>query len=224
MKGKIILLDPENLKILSLLQSGFTKKDQWIEDIKVSPDNSMVAFGAHGGCSPIEVMHVKDGNTLQKWKRIDVALTSALLHLDWAKDCSAVVVNSQAYELMFVSIQTGKQITASSSTTIEWATWTCKLGWCVQGVFKGVEYFGTHTVDRAHNQKVLVTGDDDSLVSLYRYPSLIERAQYKGYIGHSSHVTRTRFSFDDSKVFSTGGNDKCVIVWNTDFGAGHPEE
>ena len=27
-----------------------------------------------------------------------------------------------------------------------------------------------------------------------------------------------KFSYDDSYLFSTGGNDKCVIVWKTNFG------
>jgi WD40 repeat protein len=59
MKGKIILFDA-NLNQLDAKQSSFTKKDQWIEDIKFSPDSSLIAFGAHGGCSPIELFKVSN--------------------------------------------------------------------------------------------------------------------------------------------------------------------
>lgn len=40
----------------------------------------------------------------------------------------------------------------------------------------------------------------------------------KSYLAHSSHVTKVKFSYDDSLVFSTGGGDKCVMTWKTDFG------
>jgi WD40 repeat protein len=36
-------------------------------------------------------------------------------------------------------------------------------------------------------------------------------------MGHSSHVTKVKFSANDQYVVTTGGNDKTVIVWETDF-------
>lgn len=121
---------------------------------------------------------------------------------------------------MFIDINSGKQINASASKSIEWASWTCKIGWPVQGIFKTVDYTDVNTVHRAANKRIMVTGDDDGYVNLYKYPSVQERSNSKSYIAHSSHVTRTRFLFDDTKVISVGGNDKCVLVWKTDFGAG----
>lgn len=29
-----------------------------------------------------------------------------------------------------------------------------------------------------------------------------------------------RFTYNDARCISTGGNDKCVLVWDTDFGSG----
>ena len=40
----------------------------------------------------------------------------------------------------------------------------------------------------------------------------------KEYIGHSSHVTKVKFSNDDRFLVSVGGYDKTVIIWSTDFG------
>ena len=84
---------------------------------------------------------------------------------------------------------------------------------------KNVDYTDVNTVQRAANNRIVATGDDDGYVNLYKYPSVIERSKFKAYIGHASHVTRTRFLHDDSKLISTGGNDKCILVWKTDFGA-----
>ena len=29
-----------------------------------------------------------------------------------------------------------------------------------------------------------------------------------------------RFTYNDARCISTGGNDKCILVWDTDFGSG----
>lgn len=45
-----------------------------------------------------------------------------------------------------------------------------------------------------------------------------EKSAFKEYKGHSSHVTKVRFTKGDNYLVSTGGADKTVIVWKTDFG------
>ena len=67
----------------------------------------------------------------------------------------------------------------------------------------------------------MATADDFGQVNLFKYPSYIEKSQCKSYLAHSSHVTKVKFLGDDSKLISTGGNDKTIFVWDTDFGGGH---
>jgi len=57
-----------------------------------------------------------------------------------------------------------------------------------------------------------------------KYPVVVDKQKRKEYIGHSSHVTRVRFTFDDSFLVSTGGNDKSLIIWRTDFGSEAPAD
>lgn len=71
---------------------------------------------------------------------------------------------------------------------------------------------------------MLATSEDSGLVKLFKYPSTIEKAQFNSYTGHSSHVTKVKFTAGDQFVITTGGNDKTVIVWETDFGFGFDEE
>ena len=35
-------------------------------------------------------------------------------------------------------------------------------------------------------------------------------------------MTKVKFSANDKYIISTGGNDKTVIVWETDFAMGDP--
>ena len=60
------------------------------------------------------------------------------------------------------------------------------------------------------------------MVKLFKFPCTVEKASFKSYMGHSSHVTRVKFSNNDKFVISTGGNDKTVIVWETDFSLENP--
>jgi microtubule-associated protein-like 6 len=53
---------------------------------------------------------------------------------------------------------------------------------------------------------------------MFRWPSVEERSKHKTYNGHSSHVTKVRFSAGDNYLLSTGGGDCTVFVWKTDFG------
>lgn len=55
------------------------------------------------------------------------------------------------------------------------------------------------------------------MVKLFKYPSVNEKSEFKAYKGHSSHVTRVRFSYDDNHLLSIGGNDKTLIIWTTDL-------
>ena len=211
--------EDQNLKTMSTLQSSFGK-DQWLEDLKISPNSQMIAFGSHRGVSKIEVMKVgEQGEGLVKFCIINAGLTSALTHLDWDVSSSMLVVNSQAYELKFLDVNAKKSIAASGSRDIDWYTWSCVLGFPVQGIFPPCsDGTDVNSTCRSNSKKVLATGDDFSTVKLFKYPCTVKRASYKEYRGHSSHVTKVKFSFDDKFLVSVGGNDKTVIVWGTDMG------
>ena len=61
------------------------------------------------------------------------------------------------------------------------------------------------------------------MVKLFKYPCVVEKAQFNEYCGHSSHVTKVRFTANDRFVISTGGNDMTVMVWETDVGGATEE-
>jgi uncharacterized protein (UPF0297 family) len=41
----------------------------------------------------------------------------------------------------------------------------------------------------------------------------VGRADYHGYLGHSSHVTNARFSYNDEFLITVGGGDRCAFQW-----------
>lgn len=145
--GHLLLYSGDLSKKLDQVDTGLSRAVQWVEDIKFSPDDNYLAYGHHGGISLVVVYKVKHSK-LSLYGKIRAGLTSALLHLDWSKDSSALVVNSQAYELKFVNVLGKSVIRASGAKDIEWQSWTCKLGFPVQGIFPGVDGTDVNTVCR----------------------------------------------------------------------------
>lgn len=182
-----------------------------------------MVFGTHGGLSRVEVVKVLDnGKKLHKIAAVNLGISSALTHLDWSTDSNSVVLNSQAYELMWLDVNSQQRINASGAKNIDWFSWTSILGFPVQGIWPGADFTDVNTVCRSQSRVVLATGEDSGLVKLFKYPCVVERAQHNSYMGHSSHVTKVKFSANDTFVVSTGGNDKTVIVWETDFAMDDP--
>jgi len=131
-----------------------------------------------------------------------------------------VLVNSQGYELLWYDVVNGSKVNASSTKDFEYATFTSLLGFPVQGIWPSPDYSDVNTTCRSYNQRFLATGEDSGLVKLFRYPCVTEGAKANEFHGHSSHVTKVKFTKDDVFCVSVGGNDKTLIFWETDFGAG----
>ena len=181
-----------------------------------------MVFGTHGGLSKIEIVKVLDGGKkLQKVAAVDIKISSAVIHLDWSSDGNTVAVNSEAFELMWLDVNTKKVLNASSVKDTDWYTWTARLGFPVQGIWPPCsDYMDTNSVCRSNARTIVATADDNSKVNIFRYPCTVEHAGFTQYMGHSSHVTKVKFSHDDRFLVSTGGNDKTVLIWETDFGFG----
>ena len=64
------------------------------------------------------------------------------------------------------------------------------------------------------SRTLIATGGDDQKIRLFNYPVIVPKQKNKEFTGHSSHVTRVRFSRDERKLLSVGGNDRTIILWD----------
>lgn len=60
---------------------------------------------------------------------------------------------------------------------------------------------------------VLLSGDDENLVNLFRYPSLNPGALKQSHIGHAGNVSQVRFSYNRRHAVSVGSTDRSILVW-----------
>ena len=100
---------------------------------------------------------------------------------------------------------------------MQWHTWSCLHGFPTQGIWPDVDFSNVNSVDRSHDGTVCVTGDDFGTVKLFKFPCTVPKAESNVYKGHSSHVTKVKFTANDALVISTGGNDETVMVWDTNL-------
>ncbi|EEY63980.1 microtubule-associated protein, putative [Phytophthora infestans T30-4] len=206
--------------IVLLCYTDLTKKvfedrpsKQAISEMKFSPTGSVLAVGSHD--HKIYLYRLDRNATKVVKAAVFDKHQSYITHLDFSVDGQVLQSNCGAYELLFSNAHTGKHITSASSTkNTPWHSWTCVLGWPVQGIWPPCsDGTDVNAVSRNSRENLLVTSDDFGIVKLYRYPCVAKNASSVDHRGHSSHVTNVRWSHDDSYVVSIGGNDRSVMEW-----------
>jgi len=188
---------------------------EWIQELKFNPAGNILAVGSHDNAIYLfTVPNFQKKYTMRKH-------SSFITHLDWSEDGNYLHSNCGAYELLFWDANTGKQITGGATATRDerWATWTCVLGWPVQGIWPpftsgdDINYVCRSASKTEGGYELLACADDFGKVKLLRYPSIQKGSEGVVGVGHSSHVTCVKFSPKDDVIFSTGGEDNCVFQW-----------
>ncbi len=206
-QGQIHVLNATTLAVEFTGQAG----KEWIQDLKFSPDGSKLAVANHD--NKVYIFDVAGGYAL---KATCSGHSSYITHIDFTADSKFLQTNCGAYELLFWNAETGAQ-DPSGATNLrdaEWSTWTCVLGWPVQGIWPAfADGTDINSVDRSRSGALLATADDFGKVKLFNYPVSEKGAQSRAFDGHSSHVTNVRFMPSETYVLTVGGNDRCVFQW-----------
>ncbi|KRW98348.1 WD40-repeat-containing domain [Pseudocohnilembus persalinus] len=213
--GTIRVLN-KSLKVVKI----FKDSTESISDIKFSPDGTVLAVGSHDNA----IYCYKLPNFKQKFKPL-AKHSSYITHFDFSEDGQTLHSTCGAYELLFWDMVKGKQQTSGATMNRDekWNSWTVPIGYQVQGIFrKGYDGTDINAVDRSNfpvgnkapqNYHLLATGDDYSRVNVFKYPSIQKGSKCITNRGHSSHVTNVKFTKDDKRIISTGGEDQCVMQW-----------
>ncbi|DBA05060.1 TPA: hypothetical protein N0F65_000748 [Lagenidium giganteum] len=204
--GAFVVLDATTLEVL---HEGRDSK-QPITDIKFSPDLTLLALGS---CDHAVYLYSTLDNFSLRFKF--VKSTGKVLRLDFAKDSSALRVNSDAFELLYMSTLDGAQITTPSSMKdVEWATHTCVFAWAVQGIWdysKVDEYY--HCTSKPRGLDMVVAGNNKGEIRVYNAPCLSKNTEQRVLRGHSMNISNVVFACDDSRMISIGRTDKTLLVW-----------
>ncbi|NXS92221.1 EMAL1 protein, partial [Jacana jacana] len=207
--GRWFVFDTETKDLVTVHTDG----NEQLSVMRYSPDGNFLAIGSHDNC--IYIYSVSENG--RKYTRIGKCSghSSFITHLDWLVNSQYLVSNSGDYEILYWIPSACKQVVSVETTRdIEWATYTCTLGFHVFGVWpEGSDGTDINAVCRSHGRKLLSTGDDFGKVHLFSYPCSQFRAPSHVYGGHSSHVTNVDFLCEDTHLISTGGKDTSIMQW-----------
>lgn len=147
-----------------------------ISEIKFSPNDQYCAVGAHD--SQIFLYDAK--NNFKPLKKMR-GHPSTVAHFDFSLDSQIIMSNCTSYNILFFDCNTGKHNPSGASAYKDetWSSFTCSLGWAVQGIFPPcADGSDINSVDRAPDGTVLATADDFGMVKLFKYPCPVEKASY----------------------------------------------
>nr|XP_029496707.1 echinoderm microtubule-associated protein-like 4 isoform X4 [Oncorhynchus nerka] len=208
--GKWYALDAETRDLVAIHTDG----NEQLSVIRFSVDGTLLAVGSHDNF--IYLYTVSDKG--RKYTRYGKCIghSSYITHLDWSPDNKFIMSNSGDYEILYWDIPNGCKYIRNRSECkdIDWATYTCVLGYHVFGVWpEGSDGTDINALIRSHNRKVIALADDFCKVHLFQYPCARPKAPSHKYSAHSSHVTNVTFMHNDSHLVSTGGKDTSVMQW-----------
>uniref|UniRef100_A0A671YL16 EMAP like 1 n=2 Tax=Sparus aurata TaxID=8175 RepID=A0A671YL16_SPAAU len=207
--GRWLVLDTDSKDLVTVHTDG----NEQLSVMSYGPDGNFLVIGSHDNY--IYIYAVAENG--RKYSRVGKCSghSSFITHLDWSVDSQYLVSNSGDYEILYWIPSVCKQVVSVETTRdIEWATYTCALGFQVFGLWPdGSDGTDINAVCRTNDKSLLVTGDDFGKVHLFSYPCSQFRAPSHAYGGHSSHVTNVTFLHDDSYLVSTGGKDMSVMQW-----------
>lgn len=208
--GTVYILDGELERVIKKVKDA----KKWGSVIKFSPDGKTLAFGSHDS----RIYLYNTVNNIYSKRAICKGHSSYITALDFTSDSRNIQSTCGAYELLYWTIGGNRVTSAAAMRDSKWETWTCTLGWPVQGIWPaGTDGTDINACCRSHSNDLIVSGDDFGHVRMMRYPCLDTHCGDRSYDGHAQHVMGTRFTFDDSHVLSTGGGDRCIFQWACEY-------
>ncbi len=232
-EGTVSVYDTSNMKQVQTVDLNkygkrqiTTQSQNWIEALKFSPSGKTLAVGTHGIC--ICLLNVAKNFAVEKALKEH---TAAILSIDWSADSANLRSISLSTEILYHAIDednlaASKHVpSAIAVRDVVWATQTGKFDWSVMGIWQKsngtveVDESNINSVDVNPARDILAVANDEGNVHLFAYPAvndfLHEKAdnQFKVYAGHSAHVARVKFDATGKRLFSSGGEDKCIFQW-----------
>jgi WD40 repeat protein len=240
--GKVTVIDLSNNSVVASVNVNVNADDETgapITNLRYSPDGKFLAVACQDGQLRIlDVFNGTDGGyrlvdqtepvtnpdaaALGSKYNPDDAGKLALTHLDWSEDSRFVQVNTAQGDIKFFTAPQCDEVQASDPrvANAEWATWSLPCGWPTQGLWAPTMMPGDLNAvarcnkgDWEQGERVIASADDYGRVRLSRYPANIGESAHREYWGHSAHVTNCEFSSNDKWLVTTGGDDRCVLVW-----------
>ncbi|KAI8435275.1 hypothetical protein MSG28_003614 [Choristoneura fumiferana] len=174
----------------------------------------LLAIGSQNGS--IYLFRVsRDGFSYKKSNKIRGA--QPLVQLDWSLDGNYLQTVTADYDLAFWDIKSlSPEKSPIAMKDVKWSTFNSTVGFLVSGMWNNRFYPMTSlisTASRSAAHDLLISGDSDGYLRLFRYPCASPKAEYNEMKVYSGSVYSARFLFNDRCLVTAGGADAALMLW-----------
>lgn len=185
-----------------------------ISVVKYSPDGSVLAVGSVDG--NIYLYNVINRGTRLTKKSVLLEHRCALKSLDFSQNAAFLQTADVQNKLLHWDVASGARIeNMKAMRDIVWSTWSCEVGWPVNGAFGSID--SIQSMSRSRSKKILALATEGGAVRLYRYPYVSPCQIEKEFCGHNIGVSTGEFALNDTYLISTGGIDSSIIQWRIEY-------
>ncbi|KAH1003387.1 hypothetical protein HUJ05_011311 [Dendroctonus ponderosae] len=196
-EGHLLILNAETGQIVNTIRVCGSP----LNCVGFNPSGELIAIASQNGS--IYLFRVsRDGFSYKKANKIRGS--QPLMQVDWSSDSSYLQAVTADYDLSFWDVKTlTPEKSPIAMKEVKWATHNATVGFMVSGVWNNRFYPMTSlvsTVCRSAAHDLLVSGDTDGYLRLFRYPCLSSKAEYNEEKVYSGTVACARFLFNDRNV------------------------
>ncbi|XP_037908857.1 echinoderm microtubule-associated protein-like CG42247 isoform X3 [Hermetia illucens] len=210
-EGHLLVINSENgAAMLTLRVCGSP-----LNCIAYNQVGDMIAMGSQNGS--IYLFRVsRDGFSYKKVNKIRGS--QPLTHLDWSADGNFLQTVTIDFDLLFWDAKSlSPERSPIAMKDVKWLTHNCTVGYLVAGMWNNRYYTSNSTIiatcSRSSVQDLLISGDADGYLRLYRYPCITPRGEYHEAKVYSGMLACARFLYGDRTIVTVGGTDASLMVW-----------
>eukprot|EP00944_MAST-04C_sp_MAST-4C-sp1_P011269 g11269.t1 len=216
--GSFQIIDAESF---SLIYHG-RNSQQWITDVKYSPDGTLLALASFD-CK----IYIYDTTRDYVLRGISKRHNGFVSHLDFSLDGKKLMSNSGIFELFFHSIDgenfkdgdSTKEVDPEDARDIVWPNKSCTLAWYTRGAWEVVSRpVPVNSVHVNDFSTLLVGGYNDGRIKLFKYPAWTKGQESVELLGHAPQIGKVLFLSSNDKenevqLVSIGAKDRAIFVW-----------
>ena len=224
--GCFVLLDADTLDVV------YEGRDSrhFLRDAKYSPEGDTFALASHD--NKIYLYDTEQNVLRAKCDKHNASVSS----LDFSEDGAYLQSDSADYEHLYFAAADGAYFKLPAQLkNVRWDSWTCRMGWPVQGCWPRTSSGKKHqeavaaaaaegrfglaalapeptAVHRNKAKDTLAVAFQDGRIRLFRYPCLSKAAESVDMRGHTADAV-VRFTCDDKHAITIGLTDRTIMVW-----------
>ncbi|XP_039440957.1 echinoderm microtubule-associated protein-like CG42247 isoform X2 [Culex pipiens pallens] len=211
-EGHLVVINAENgATMLTIRVCGSP-----LNCVEFNQVGDMIAIGSQNGS--IYLFRVsRDGFSFKKINKIRGS--QPLTHLDWSSEGNFLQSTTIDFDLLFWDVKSlSPEKSPIAMKDVKWMTQNSTVGFLIAGMWNNRYYASpantiVSTTSRNVVQDLILSGDTDGYLRLFRYPCITPRAEFTEAKVYSGTLACVKFLHGNHSLVTVGGTDASLMIW-----------